>query len=105
MDKLDLTKGNFNTQVLQSKQPVLVEFWAPWCTYCRRLAPAMEQLAQEAKGRVAVGQVNIDDQPELAAQYGVEVIPTFLLFRNGSPGDKLVAPASKAELDTFLTQH
>lgn len=104
MSKLDLTKGNFNTQVLRAQNPVLVEFWAPWCTYCRRLAPAMEQLAQESQGRVAVGQVNIDDQPELAAQYGIDVIPTFLLFRDGAPGDKLVAPSSKAELDAFLTQ-
>lgn len=105
MDKLNLTKGNFDAQVLQSKTPVLVEFWAPWCTYCRRLAPAMEQLAQESQGRVAVGQVNIDDQPELAAQHGIEVIPTFLLFRGGAPVERLVAPTSKTELDAFLTQH
>ena len=102
MTAIQLTKESFDQTVLTGGKTALVEFWAPWCTYCRRIAPAMTKLAEEADPQLVVGQVNIDEQPELADRYQVEVIPTLLVFRDGKPGQPLVAPGSKAQIDDFL---
>ena len=96
-----LTKQNFDTDVLQAAEPVLVEFTAPWCVYCRRLAPVLERIDWN-DGIPKIGTVNIDEEPELARQYNIEVIPTLLIFQNGAHGDRLVAQDSQAKLEAWI---
>ena len=98
MEAIVITKENFEEQVLRAEKPVLVDFWAPWCTYCRRIAPAVDQVAGQYGEQMVVGKVNVDEQPELAERFGVETIPTLLVFRNGQAGEPLIAPGSKAQI-------
>ena len=97
---LTLNRENFAQEVLQSEQPVLVEFWAPWYVYCRRISPALDRMDQASEVKIA--KINIDEQPELAAQFQVEVIPTFLLFQEGQHGDRLIAPGSQAQIEEWI---
>lgn len=98
MTPITITKENFDELVLRAEGPVLVDFWAPWCVYCRRIAPALDQLAEQYGERVTVGKINVDEQPELAQRFAVETIPTLLLFRNGQVSEPLIAPGSKAQI-------
>jgi len=93
-----LTQENFPKEVLQSPQPVLVDFWAEWCGPCKMLSPILDELAQEYDGRVRIGKVNIDEHQGLAAQYGIRSIPTLLLFQQGQVADQIVGLRSKREL-------
>lgn len=95
----------FNKHISEGSQPVLVDFWAPWCVYCRRIAPAMEKIAQQYEGTVTVAQVNIDDEPMLAQKERIEVIPTLVLYKDGKVLGSIVAPESKAKIDEFLREH
>ena len=92
----------FQEAVNQSNMPVLVEFWAPWCVYCRRIAPAMTKIDQQFSGILDVGQINIDDFPVLARQEQIEVIPTLVLYRGGEILGSIVAPESKARIEAFI---
>ena len=85
--------------------PVLVDFWAPWCVHCRRLDPVFQEIAGDYAGRLQAGPVNIDDLPQLAAEYHVNVIPTLVLFRDGRAEASLTAPESKARIEAFLREH
>lgn len=98
-----LNSENFS-QALESNKPVLVEFSAPWCTYCRRIESAMNAVAAEQSDALDVYSVNIDNCPELVNAYSVELVPTLMLFQNGQPVDNIVAPGSKAEIDAFLSK-
>ena len=91
-------------QALQGEKSVLVEFWAPWCVYCRRIEPAMTKLAEQFRDDLVIGQVNIDDEPLLSHQEQIEVIPTFVLYRDGKAVSSIVAPESKAALESFLRE-
>lgn len=102
---LELTNENFEKQALEAGRPVLVEFWAPWCGYCRRISPAYEKVADQYQDKLLIAQVNTDEEPQLAGNYQIEVIPTLLLFQNGQPVASIVAPESKASIDTFLREH
>ena len=91
-------------QALQGEKSVLVEFWAPWCVYCRRIEPAMTKLAEQFRDDLVIGQVNIDDEPLLSHQEQIEVIPTLVVYRGGFDLGSIVAPESKARIDAFLNE-
>ncbi len=97
-----LTAANFQQLVLASSQPVLVDFWAPWCGPCRMLAPTISELADEYKGRVVVGKVNVDDEAALSQKYGIEGIPAVFIFKDGKPVQNLVGLREKKEYQAVL---
>ena len=94
----EFTADNFETEVIQSTQPVLVDFWAEWCGPCRQIAPAVDEIAAEYEGRAVVGKVNIDHHPHIASQYGIRSIPNLLLFSNGKVQQQIVGAVGKGEL-------
>ena len=91
-------------EALAGSQPVLVEYWAPWCVYCRRIAPVLEKVETQFANTVVMGQVNIDDVPLLAHQEQIEVIPTFVLYKDGKAVSSIVAPESRAAIEAFLRE-
>jgi thioredoxin len=91
-------------EALAGSQPVLVEYWAPWCVYCRRIAPVLEKVETQFASTVVMGQVNIDDVPLLAHQEQIEVIPTFVLYKDGKAVSSIVAPESRAAIEDFLRE-
>lgn len=96
-----ITKENFDQLVLQSDRPVLVDFWAPWCGPCRMVSPLVDEIAEE-RSDVVVGKVNVDEQPELSAQFGVMSIPTLLVFKEGKLAQKAVGARPKDALLALL---
>ena len=101
----EFTDSNFESEVLQSEQPVLVDFWAPWCGPCLRLAPTIEELATEFAGRVRVGKLNTDDNNATPTQYNIQGIPTVILFKDGKPVDRQVGLVPKEKLVSLLNNH
>lgn len=100
----ELNKNSLEQYAADGKM-VLVEFSAPWCVYCRRLAPAMEKVAEEYKDILTVGAVNIDNEPELARREQIEVVPTLVLYKNGQAVDSIVGPGSKAAVEAFIQKN
>ena len=96
-----ITKENFDQMVLQSAKPVLVDFWAPWCGPCRMVSPIVDEIAGE-RDDIAVGKVNVDEQPELSAQFGVMSIPTLLVFKDGQLANQAVGAMPKDALLALL---
>ena len=105
MSVMNMNHEEFNSKILDSNEPVLVEFWAPWCVYCRRIGPALEKVAAQNEGKLLVAQVNIDEQPALADKERIEVIPTLVLYQNGQAHGSIVAPESKARIDDFILEN
>ena len=83
MSIVTITKENFSAEVLAAEQPVLLDFWAPWCGPCRMVGPILEEIANERRGSLKVAKINVDEQPDLAAEFAVMSIPTLLVFENG----------------------
>ena len=101
MSVITITKENFDQQVLQNAKPVLLDFWASWCGPCRMLSPVVDELAQE-NDAIAVGKVNVDEQPELATQFGVMSIPTLMVFKDGKAVNTSVGVVPKAKILAML---
>ncbi len=101
---IQLTNDNFDDQVLKADQPVLVDFHADWCQPCRALEPTISELAERYAGRVTVGKVDIDANPELATRYGIQSIPTVLLFNDGRVAQKFVGLTSKQDFEKALDE-
>lgn len=98
----EFNDNNFESEVLQSSEPVLVDFWAPWCGPCRQIAPMVEQLAEEYQGSVKIGKLNIDDSPSAPGNYGVNSIPTLMIFKGGVVVNSFVGLQSKDRLQAAL---
>jgi len=101
---IEINEANFEREVLQSNQPVLVDFWAEWCGPCKMLAPLLDEIATERAGHVKVAKVNVDTNPVLAARYGIQSIPTLLYFAGGEVRDKTIGVTGKRVIVAKLEQ-
>ena len=103
MSEIMITSENFDRTVMQSEKTVLIDFWAGWCGPCRMLAPIIDEIAEEYADTVTVGKINVDEQPQLAAAFGVESIPTLIAFKNGVPLGALVGLQTKESVIDLVT--
>lgn len=100
----NVSDDSFTTDVLQSEQPVLVDYWAAWCGPCKMIAPILEEVASEFAGKVTVAKLNVDENQQTAAKFGIRGIPTLMLFQNGEVKATKVGAVSKSQLTEFLNQ-
>lgn len=104
-DVLNISDADFKKEVLESQTPVLVDFWATWCAPCKAIAPAVDELATQLKGKLKVAKVNIDDNQDTPQQFGVRSIPTLLIFKGGRVVDQIVGAVPKAKLQAAVAKH
>jgi len=103
MAAIDINREKFN-ELINGDKPLLVDFWAPWCSYCRRIASVYEKIAEQYADTLVVAKVNIDDEPKLADEWEIEVIPTLVIYKNGEALGGVTAPQSKAAIDAFIKE-
>jgi thioredoxin 1 len=99
---VQVSGDNFKMEVLESQTPAMVDFWAPWCGPCKSISPVLDELASEHEGKVKLVKVNVDDNPGIAAQYGIRAIPTLIFFKNGQQVNQITGAVSKAALEDAL---
>ena len=102
VEMLEITKDNFEKEVLNSERPVLVDFWAPWCMPCKIIAPAVEKLAEQFKGKVKISKSNVDDNPDIATELSVLNIPTLILFKEGREISRMIGVNSKDAIEAKI---
>jgi thioredoxin 1 len=100
-----ITDASFRSEVYDSVRPVLVDFWAEWCAPCKALAPVLDEVAAETKGQIKIAKLDVDSNPTTVANFGVQSIPTLILFKNGKPAERLVGLRSKEQLMQSLAPH
>jgi len=104
-DLTQVTDANFEEEVLNSDQPVLVDYWAEWCGPCKALTPVLEEVAPEYAGKVKIAKMNIDENPSTPVKYGIRSIPTLMIFKNGSVENMKLGAMSKAQLSEFIDEN
>ncbi len=102
MAPIAVSDDTFEAEVLKASEPVVVDFWAEWCGPCRMIAPALEEISNELAGKVKIVKVNVDENPRIAAQYGIRGIPTLLLFKGGQPVAQKVGAAPRSQIQQWL---
>jgi thioredoxin 1 len=102
MATVKVTDSSFEADVIQSSEPVVVDFWAEWCGPCRMIGPALEDIANDMQGKVKIAKVNVDENPGIAAKYGIRSIPTLLLFKDGKQVNQKVGAAPKGDLQRWI---
>ena len=99
---VELNDSVFESEVLQSEKPVLVDFWAPWCGPCKALAPVIDEISNDYSEKIKVGKVNVDDNPETSMKFGIRSIPTLIVFKNGEVFEQVVGAVPKSEIEKVL---
>ena len=104
-DTIEVTDDNFESEILNSSTPALVDFWEVWCGPCRQVAPTVEALASEYKGKLKVGKMNVDDHQQVPQKYGIRSIPTLLVFKGGQVVDQIIGAVPRSKLEDAIKKH
>ncbi len=101
----EVTDANFQNEVLKSETPVLVDFWAEWCGPCKMIAPIVDEIGKKYEGKLRIGKMDVDSQPNVVELFGIQGIPTLILFKNGEPVQQIVGFKTKDQLDSLVSKH
>ena len=102
---IELNDSNFESEVVKSDKPVLVDFWAEWCGPCKMIAPSVEKISEEYSDKLKVGKLDVDSNPNISSTFGIRSIPTLLIFKNGTPVDQIVGAVSKDVISSKVDNH